>query len=267
MSKPNFYETHRLMGDDFYFAEFDGLSECVAASKAINPRAVTTAIEERSRTGYAPVVARSEALLSKMEEALDLSGLQRATVPAVAGGVANVPAFLSGSPMAMRRRQVAAREAQGEIVLFLNTYAGWAFAGSDAIERRGAALLALTRALSTMRPVRLFLFEATGSRTMILIRVEAAPLDLSRAAWATGTTELTLETIVPIQTSSRDPNNLSPMSDERSAEILEAYAKARFGAHAALVTPRITGDQFEWRGDGDAARWVKEKLAAFSDFA
>lgn len=138
----------------------------------------------RALSGDLARVAPSDAMLDKVEALLDLSGLKAVTVPAVAGGVPCVPAYLAGSPMAMRVRKRRVHD-RGEVVLCVE---GWTSseAPSAAVARRGAAVLALVRALSSVRPVRIVSYAASGSDErafLYTLPIDSAPIDLARAAW------------------------------------------------------------------------------------
>lgn len=135
-------------------------------------------------TGDEELAARSDKLLSEMEGLLDLSSMVRRAVPAMAGGVPNVPAYLSGNPAAMRRRQAVQSEATPVAVVCSTSMA--ARVNGSTGERRGVTVLALVRALSMVRPVRLFAFCGFVDnliKTATFLEIQTAPLDVARAAY------------------------------------------------------------------------------------
>jgi hypothetical protein len=129
-------------------------------------------------------VAKSDALLAKMED-VALPTTRKAWADDVCGSFANVPAFVAGHPLAMRRRiRVENEAAPLAIVVDLTTSAS---ISADKIAKRGAAILALVRALSARRPIELWVgtgLDADNYRNAIYVfaRIETAPLDLARAA-------------------------------------------------------------------------------------
>lgn len=140
--------------------------------------------------GRAELVARSDEFLSEFDT-LQFVTARSAIVPSVSGGAPNVGAFLAGSPVAMRMRVKTVSD-----VAPLRIVADSAASGDvskEALEKRGAAILAIVRMLSAVRPVELYLgtsnYFADGRRmtrddaVYELVRIDTAPLDLIRAAY------------------------------------------------------------------------------------
>lgn len=129
-------------------------------------------------------VAASNELLTRFERFSFETG-RKAWSDDVCGSIPNVPAFIAGHPLAMRRRiRQDSAAAPIAIVVDLTTSAR---ISADQIKRRGAAILALTRALSARRPVELW--AGTGldadnlkNAVWVFARIETAPLDLATAA-------------------------------------------------------------------------------------
>lgn len=145
---------------------------------------------DKVRDGDLSGVAASDAFLTKLE---DISPVSRrwANVASVAGGAPNVGAFLAGSPMAMRRRVRLLNESAPLTILVDCTSSGGI--SSKKLVKRGAAVLALVRLLSGLRPVSLYAVCAltpsgkTGNKaTAIAVRIDSTPLDLARAAFVIG---------------------------------------------------------------------------------
>jgi len=148
---------------------------------------------EKSRLGLSTVQARellngnldlaekSEKFMSKFEDDV-FSGRGWNTVNDVVGGVPNVPAMLAGHPLSMRRRERATTHT-GPLTMLLELTGSSGVAGMRT--QRGAAMLALARLLSNVRPVEMYILVTLGSHSrmnMTALRVQTAPLDLSHAA-------------------------------------------------------------------------------------
>lgn len=139
------------------------------------------------RDGDLSRVASSDALLTRFERFAFETERQH-WVDDVCGGFPNVPAFLSGHPLAMRRR-IADKDGAAPlaVIVDLTTSAG---ISAEAIERRGAAILALVRLLTMRRPVELWAGAITGAGANdrdlcgVFAKIETAPLDLATAAFA-----------------------------------------------------------------------------------
>jgi hypothetical protein len=168
-------------------ADWAGASRAVAQRRAVE--------------GNLALVDRADRLLDQIETDLDLTGLSRQSVPALAGGAPCVPAMLSGHPLTMRARRPVASP-RGELTIMVSLWIT-AHAKHDAIARRGVAVLALVRALALVRPVRLLIVSPSdGYRnrsTLVTAPVDTAPLDLARACWALTAPELLRQLCIPIE--------------------------------------------------------------------
>jgi hypothetical protein len=145
------------------------------------------------RNGNPALVPASDAYLEKLTDR-PLVSRRWQIVPSVAGGAPNVPAMLSGHPLAMFRRQrIASDQAPLAIIVDVASSAG---IGTRDLERRGAAILALVRMLSASRAVSLYVGvsvtcghlkgDRTHDATHIFTRCDTAPLDLARLAHMLG---------------------------------------------------------------------------------
>lgn len=131
-------------------------------------------------------VPPSDAFLGKMENLVQYAAPMFKNIDAMTGGIPNVPAFLAGQPMNMRRRQRVASE-QAPLNIFVDIVSS---GGIDTphLEKRGAAILALVRLLSAQRPVTLYIVAAGSPHasgvqsSACAFRIDTAPLDLARAA-------------------------------------------------------------------------------------
>jgi hypothetical protein len=140
---------------------------------------------ERATFGDMSRVSASETLLSKMEKYAFESN-KRTWRNDIAGGCPDVPAYIAGQPLSMRRRTIVESDsAPLAIIVDLVSSEG---IPAETMERRGAAILALVRVLSARRPVELWAgsFLQGGPSGMdacaFMARLDTAPLDLARAA-------------------------------------------------------------------------------------
>lgn len=182
-------------------AIFDGLPDFTDAAQAVRNRGDYERAQSwngglsydeaarLNRNGDLSRVAASDKFLADFEDLLGFKTRKFATVDAVAGGVPNVGAFLAGNPVNMRRRQrIASEQAPLNIVVDIVSSGG---IDAKHLERRGAALLALTRILSAIRPIQFWIVavgmpggQNTYSAVGSAFRLDTAPLDLGRAAHA-----------------------------------------------------------------------------------
>lgn len=204
-------------------------------------------------------VERSDALLEKIETDFAGEGFLPVTSNALTGGAVNVPAFLSGSPLAMRQRRRQVAEG-GEIVLMVNCFIS-AIIPHETIMRRGVAQLALVRALATVRPVRLFIYGShTGKpETFFGYFVETAPLDLARAAWSLCAPQSYRQVMLAAHYMLERKNETYAQQDLRFAD---AWAREVVGAEATILTPPLVSRDgtAPFETDEAAAAWVQAKV-------
>lgn len=129
----------------------------------------------------------ADKMLSDLESMANFRTRTWRVVNDVAGGVPNVPAFLAGQPMHMRRRERVANE-QAPITVVADQCSSGGIEACD-VQKRGAAILALVRILSESRPVELWAtceLDAQGHgencAVATCVKIDTAPLDLARAA-------------------------------------------------------------------------------------
>jgi hypothetical protein len=248
------------------YVAFNSLADMAAAASGLpadlaNPAgwagATMAQAVARARFGDLPRVAGSDAMLSKVEQFLDLSTLRTITVPSVAGGAPCVPAFIAGHPMAMRTRRRVAHD-RGEMILAVE---GFTPSEIDAatITRRGAAVLALARAAAMLRPVRLVSFAVSGGSDAAFaytLPLDSAPIDLARAAWVFGAPEFTRQLRLPIQEAI-----LGGEYTQRRATDPRAFVAHILGIDAGniVVAPGFGANDC-LRSDAAAIDWVKARL-------
>ena len=181
-----------IIGDDV--TSFVALAESVSASNGSRKQCTkgegwTGNMDYETSLRYATSgdlsgVPASEAWLNKFES-LSPSRQAWQTVLDVTGSMPNVPAVLTGHPLSMRRRKrVLTETAPLAICVDLVSSAG---VSAKNLQKRGALILALVRALSATRPVELWcggsaLPYGTKDTYHVWFRIDTAPLDLARAA-------------------------------------------------------------------------------------
>ena len=163
----------------------DSRSSCREGNKWTGGLAYDCAVN-MTRHGDLSGVAASDKFLSRFEALAPMRGAWRIRDDVI-GGVPNVPAFLAGTPLTMRRRERVAVES-APLAVAVDLVSSGGVPAKD-LQKRGALILALVRALSATRPVELW---AGGSATPsqhkdkgawhVWMRIDTAPLDLARAA-------------------------------------------------------------------------------------
>lgn len=140
----------------------------------------------KTRLGDLSRVAASDALMTRFER-FAFETERKVWRDDMAGGFPNVPAYLAGHPLAMRRRvNDASAAAPLAIIVDLTTSAG---IDAQTIARRGAAILAVTRLLTMRRPVELWAGCMTGSGkrnqnlAAVFCKLDTTPLNLATAAY------------------------------------------------------------------------------------
>lgn len=138
----------------------------------------------KTREGDLASVAKSDTLLAKFEE-YEIPTARKAWSDDVCGSIPNVPAFIAGHPLAMRRR-IRQDSAAAPLAIIADTTTS-AMVEAAAVQAHGCAVLALVRALAAVRPIELWVGGGldTGScrgGTWAFVRIDTAPIDLARAA-------------------------------------------------------------------------------------
>ena len=225
---------------------------------------------ERASAGNAKLTAPCDRLLDRMEN-VEFATSRFATVSAVAGGAPCVPAYLAGSPMAMRRRvRVADDLAPLAVVVDIGVSAS---VSHPTIQRRGAAALALVRLLAATRPVSLWVvcgqvtdLDGTRRDAALAVRVDTAPLDVARAAWLLAAPEafrracFAATHAIAGHAEKRGVNWLRD-SHGRHPELLRECLPALTACDDFLLVPSlITAGETQFGSDEKAAAWVQAQL-------
>lgn len=138
----------------------------------------------RALRGDDSLVPQAEALIAKLEGAIEVQGYQ--VRPDVWGSRVSVPDYLAGSPTSMRRRAKVASDLS-PIGVYVSVTSS-ASISAETLLRRGTAILALIMKLERVRPVSLRLITeldgvADGNHVQV-IPIESQPLNLSTACFA-----------------------------------------------------------------------------------
>lgn len=108
--------------------------------------------------GDTKYVAEAEAAIAEIMSGLHLEALRNEWEDAVAGCIPNVPAFCAGVPLTMRRKHIVVTEISPIKIFVSLTSSGGV--NTATLTRRGVCLLALVIALTRVRPVELWTFNA-----------------------------------------------------------------------------------------------------------
>ncbi len=224
--------------------------------------------------GDMSAVSKSDALLSKLEDFIHITASKFMIVDDVAGAVPNVPAYLAGHPLTMRRRQRTQSE-QAPLTLVLDTCVSAGITPNQIMER-GVAILAMVRALSAVRPIELYIGWTLGMygtrpdgakgsdcANSGFVRIDTAPLDLARSCYALTHPSFLRVFGFEYGGNAMDGNTRSiPWGFNDSTLVrlaLPDLAKVAFGENA-LVIP---GMHFEDKSKNDPLVWLFAYLKAF----
>lgn len=165
-------------------------------------------------TGDTALVPASDKMLEMIEAASPNAMAATETIRTVTGGLADVPAYLAGSPMNMRLRRK--RETLAPLTIVVNVSSSAAI-DNKMLARRGAATLALLRKLEGAgHPVELWIMHAVAGSSRAdpgahsYVKMETRPLDLARTAWALGSSEFSRECIYSVNCTLDNDPGLSP---------------------------------------------------------
>lgn len=212
-----------------------------------------------AETGAPDLVDRSDAMMQKIEALTGIETSGRRSMPAVTGGAPCVPAYLSGSPVAMRQRR-SFRDASNPIAIIVNAGASGAVS-TGTIERRGAAVLALTRLLSAARPVSLYVMSGhtdNGKHALTIVRIETEPLDISRAAFCMAHPAFLRRLMFSRNGQVVGCHSVFPSLLGSAVGRHDLAAKV-LGVTEYVASQRLVDDD-EFGSDADAAAWVAQHV-------
>ena len=218
--------------------------------------------------GDAARVALADAMLDRIETRVGFEARRWRTVDSVAGGAPNVPAYLAGSPLSMRRR-VRVMDTAAPLVIALELGVS-AAVDNDTIARRGAAALALARVASASRPVELWAYfaarDASDHCAGMAIKLDTAPLDVARAAWLLCAPEALRRAAFAVlaHTGAWTDESVKWLSTdtEKHAAFAADFARQITGASDLVTVAGFKSDgNNPFASDAAAAAWVVEALA------
>lgn len=270
---------HVAAGRKDHFLTFDTPAELAdyAQEKASNDPHITRAPStffgpdtgeqalKKARSGDLAGVAASDALLEKFER-FTFETSRKAWADDVCGSIPNVPAFIAGHPLAMRRRiRQDSASAPVAIVADLTTSAALT---ADQIARRGAAILALVRILSARRPVELWAGCIMNARAQglsaIFCRIETTPLDLATAAYVMTSASFPRRLCYGLAAVEHGFTGLWPYSNDYNAPKkhgLEIIRRALDHVTEALYVPPIHSNDLITT---DPQAWIEARLSELS---
>lgn len=219
----------------------------------------------KARAGDLAGVAASDALLEKFER-FTFETSRKAWSDDVCGSIPNVPAFIAGHPLAMRRRiRQDSASAPVAIVADLTTSAALT---ADQIAKRGAAILALVRILSARRPVELWAGCMMDARAQglsaIFTRIETTPLDLATAAYVMTSASFPRRLCYGLGAVEHGFTGLWPYSNNHNAPKkhgLEIIRRALDHVTEALYVPPIHSNDLITT---DPQAWIEARLSELS---
>ena len=163
----------------------DSRQGCTARNDWTGKTSYESAID-MTRNGDLRGVAASDKFLTRFEALAPMRGAWRVRDDVV-GAVPNIPAFIAGTPLTMRRRERVAMET-APLAVAVDLVSSASVSAAD-LQKRGALILALVRALSATRPVELWVGggaspsgKTKDGAWFTWFRLDTAPLDLARAA-------------------------------------------------------------------------------------
>lgn len=177
---PDFIETARgAVGKSSIPTLPTGWNGNVSAARAL----------ELCEKGDMAIVEKSNKYLKKLEALMPPPSARHAITDDVTGAFPNVPAMLAGQPLNMRRR--VARESEYSPLTVIVALDCLSVVKADQMRERGLAALALVRAVSSIRPVELWVGStvqgaALNSSASTYFQIPTTPLDLARAAHLIG---------------------------------------------------------------------------------
>jgi hypothetical protein len=212
-------------------------------------------------TGDVGLVEEADDFLTKLEDQVPMSRGFR-NVDDVVGALPNVPAFLAGHPQCMRRRVKVAKD-NAPLTIYMDLTSSGGINASD-VERRGVALLALSRTLIEHRPVELWIGSSLGKNFVsgtVAWRIDTVPLDLARAAYHISGTAMSRSFGYGIAKSVLGTGGAWPFNNySLHCDTAEQRLRNVMGFGELLYVPPIyLGDKLT----KDPVGWIKKQLVRY----
>jgi len=220
-----------------------------------------------ARNGHLPSVEASDAFLKEVEQFIRVPSARHTIVDDVVGAVPNIPAYLAGQPLTMRRKQKMENEG-APIALVCNGSSSIGIS-ANALQKRGAAVMALARALSSVRLVELYLcgtHAADNGRNCFVQfwQIETAPMDLARAAFMLTHPVVTRGIqFARVYEEGYGFNGKWPYSNPAPLSTANMEEKVRLALPHITDTICIPAITIQDQTASDPIAWLKEKLLIF----
>jgi len=249
---------------------FESVRELLEYANRVTPSTFKGLSEGETR-----LVPRSDKILDQIETIEKLAEKEPHMQRAVAGGMADVPAFLQGSPINMRMRR--RREAKAPITICVSSITSGGIK-SYLIERRGVAVLALLRKLEAAgHAVTLHLtagMKPYSAHTFFgVVPLESKPLDVARVAFALSDARVQRQVMFSVGCKhvAGSRNRIAwPYHDmdwnTRIADQQKVYGQLLdVDPKTILIVPPVFMDEADhFKTDETAAAWVNMRYAEAS---
>jgi hypothetical protein len=258
------------------FPDFEHMASYLASKPVIGNDGYDPDITRKALATGDPVLAeRAERMLATLEQP---DAVYADNVPAwgrsVSGALPDVPAYLAGSPLNMRRRVPSYGLAPLTIVV--ETFMSGGVSDADR-DRRSVAILALIRKLAmTGHAVDLYLAHTSmREAATCLIRIENRPLDLVRAVWGfaasferKGFKMASAQVLYNLRgyKSLQPPFGIATFPNDPVAQTAY-YAPILSPDNALLAIPSYHGSDSFFGTDASTRQWLEKNYQKATDLA
>jgi len=226
-----------------------------------------------------PILAdKAERTLASIETESLYSDNVQSWGRSVSGALPDVPAYLAGSPLNMRRR--VPQQGLAPLTIVVETFMSGGVTDADR-ERRGVAILSLVRKLQmTGHAVDLWLAHTSrpGLTATCLVRVETRPLDLARAVWGftasferNGFKSASAEVLYNLRVKENNFGLQAPFSDATfpndPAKQSAYYTPILQAESAVLAIPSLCGRDSFFGTERSTRAWLDANYAKASALA
>lgn len=221
---------------------------------------------EFCRTGNASQVAKSDEYLTRLEGLIKIDTHAMRWQDNVSGSIPNVPAYIAGHPLSMRRRTRESSEFSPLAIVIDTTIS--AGINKDTIQKRGAAILALVRLLGFVRPVELYVACGVGTNAggahWIFARINTSPLDLASAGFALCHPAFPRGICYEIARRSQDSFNGHWPYNEHDKSVKHFHDICQRWLPHMDEFLALPGVHYNDPATTNPEQWIKEKLAIFA---
>jgi hypothetical protein len=187
----------------------------------------------------------------------------------VTGHFPNVPAYIAGQPLNMRRR--VKREHEASPIAIAVDLSSSGVISAQHMEARGSAILALVRAPSSRRPVELYFGSGNDARGGDCLhqfyKMDTTPLDLARAAFCLSSVAVSRGALFSIVKNGYGGRLQQPYLSHMGITIAgrnyrDTIKRALPHIEDVIAVPQIYAAD---RSITDPVGWVKEYVKAHGD--